>query len=82
MTTNAVKVKAEVNNLVVLTDHELIMAFYQKNAGKPYRAIFTDKAAMALNASNLIEARQIAREYGARILGRKLVHVYYEGGNR
>jgi hypothetical protein len=72
----------------LLTDQELIDAFTEnKNAGrKPYVATFVPKGMThsdvshwedkVFYADSKPEATKIAREYGTRIIGKKMVYVY------
>jgi uncharacterized protein (UPF0212 family) len=70
----------------ILTDQELINAFNGSSAGKTYEATFIPEDApypsvdlwdiRVFNAQNKAEATRIAREYGNRIIAKKMIYVY------
>lgn len=69
----------------MLTDQELINAFECGGPGKYYDATFiplgersnvTNWDIRPFKAANKAEATKIAREYGKRIIGKKMVYVY------
>jgi hypothetical protein len=79
----------------LLTDSELINAFSRSNGGKrEWYAYFTPVSEPRLvayadlwdikpfTADNKKEAVRIAREYGARIIGKKLDYVYLKPKGR
>ena len=70
-------------NTTLVTDHELIMAFSNAKPlqSKTYTVVFHNVAIKTVTAKNITEARKLAREYGVRFVGQKLVAVYKDGDN-
>ena len=74
------------NTKIMLTDHELIMAFSSARPEdkKVFQATFTPVNNSSVDqwdekyftATNKTEAVRIAREYGARIINKKCRYVY------
>ena len=73
------------NTKLMLTDHELIMAFSSARPEdkKVFEATFTPGShpihgweVVTFTATNKAEAVRIAREYGARIINKKCRYVY------
>lgn len=68
-------------NTTMVTDHELIMAFSNAKPlqSKTFTVAFENMIPKTVTAKNITEARKIAREYGARFLGQKVLAVYKDG---
>jgi hypothetical protein len=68
-------------NTALVTDHELIMAFSNAKPlqSKTYTVVFHNVAIKTITAKNMTEAKKLAREYGVRFVGQKLVAVYKDG---
>lgn len=70
----------------LFTDQELASAFSQTLGAKQYKATFIPESApypsvdlwdeRYFTANSKPEALKIAREYGARIIGKKMIYVY------
>ena len=68
-------------NTALVTDHELIMAFSNAKPvqSKTYTVAFENAPIKTVTAKNMKDAKKLAREYGVRFLGQKLIAVYKDG---
>lgn len=74
---------------ITITTEELIAAFAGETSGKIFEATYIPNGAAYpsvplwdrryFKATNKAEAVKIAREYGKRIIGKKMIYVYVAG---